>query len=75
MRIGTSNMGFIMGLKAQRKLRAIPSKLTPTREVTASPESSKAERLNELRAKIQSGTYQINFDKLAQKILEKEISS
>jgi anti-sigma28 factor (negative regulator of flagellin synthesis) len=74
MRIGTSNMGFIMGLKSQRKLRAIPKKPTP-KEVAASPESSKAERLNELRTKIQSGTYEINFDKLAQKILEKEISS
>jgi anti-sigma28 factor (negative regulator of flagellin synthesis) len=75
MRIVKISAGLIKGLTTQRRLQLISKKPNPEQENVTSPEEARSAKINELRSKVLSGTYQIDFDKLAQKILDKEISS
>jgi anti-sigma28 factor (negative regulator of flagellin synthesis) len=75
MRIVKISAGLIKGLTTQRRLQLIAKKESPKLESITSPEEARSAKINELRSKVLSGTYQINFDELAAKILDKEISS
>jgi anti-sigma28 factor (negative regulator of flagellin synthesis) len=75
MRIVKISAGLIRKLTTQRRLQLASKKQSPKQESITSPEEARSAKINELRSKVLSGTYQIDFDKLAQKILDKEISS
>jgi anti-sigma28 factor (negative regulator of flagellin synthesis) len=85
MRIDRTNVGHVMEPKTKSSLQPIPGDKVDNREVVVSPElqqkldsvsqqeATKAERLNALRNKIDSGEYKVDFDQLAAKILDEDL--
>lgn len=87
MRIDRTNVGHVMEPKNKLNLQAIPGSKTNSREVVVSPElqqkldnvsqqeAAKAEKLSALRTKIDTGEYKIDYEKLATKILDEDLST
>ena len=87
MRIDRTNVGHVMEPKTKLNPKSLPGAKADLREVVVSPElqqkldsvsqreAAKAEKLSALRTKIDSGEYKIDYDTLASKILDEDLST
>jgi anti-sigma28 factor (negative regulator of flagellin synthesis) len=83
MRIDRTNVGHVMEPKSMTNLRAVKEKggdqevivsaqLQEKLQSVSQQQAAKAARIDSLREQVKSGTYQIDFDKLASKLIEDE---
>jgi anti-sigma28 factor (negative regulator of flagellin synthesis) len=85
MRIDRINVGQVMDPKVRPSLKSIHGDKEDTHEVIVSPElqqkldralqqaTANTERLNDLWAMVQEGSYKIDFDKLVVKMLDEDL--